>query len=269
MRNLEARGRALSTAASAPPSAEPETPSGSSLPDITTTTFTVPGLPVPLEMANGNKKKGFLKEMLAVQGTKTVFADAATNHAQAPTAATEVHTSAVRPEPPATSSAETEAFPPSALNLTPPRPSRQTRMLAPSEQTDLPSNVFVTSQVYEWRRDQGRRKKGGKDSQQRSTAAAAPPAPDEGEDMELDDQETSVLPVPAVTTESASRPEPETEAGSSDDPWMQSESQWLAAEEAFVKGGNARGTFVPAAHEDVRPGDTVAWQVCTPRHIAI
>lgn len=33
-------------------------------------------LPVPRDMANRNKKKGFLREMLGVQGTKTVFEDA-------------------------------------------------------------------------------------------------------------------------------------------------------------------------------------------------
>ncbi|WVO15659.1 hypothetical protein L204_103319 [Cryptococcus depauperatus] len=38
-----------------------------------TTTFTTPQLPLPRDMSNRNKKKGFLKEMAGVKGTKIVF----------------------------------------------------------------------------------------------------------------------------------------------------------------------------------------------------
>jgi hypothetical protein len=49
---------------------------GSNVPVVNgTTTLTTSALPVPKAMANRNKKKGFLKEMMAVQGTKTVFDD--------------------------------------------------------------------------------------------------------------------------------------------------------------------------------------------------
>jgi hypothetical protein len=98
-------------------------------------------LPVPRSMANRNKKRGFLKEMMDVQGSKTVFGfgeDAQGSSTPLPVKAV--------------SAAQSETATPSVVDSTPtratPRTAASKRVVPPSEM-DLPSNVFVTHQVYE------------------------------------------------------------------------------------------------------------------------
>lgn len=56
-----------------------------------TTTFTTPELPIPKDMSNKNKKRGFLREMAGLRGKKTVFhADTDGASASLPDTATEV-----------------------------------------------------------------------------------------------------------------------------------------------------------------------------------
>jgi hypothetical protein len=98
-------------------------------------------LPVPKFMANRNKKKGFMKEMSNVQGTKIVFGETVLPLSE-PTQVglgSEVEVQAALGQLPVLLTPQKEPI--TAV----PR-----RVLPPSEM-DLPSNVFVTHQVYDRR----------------------------------------------------------------------------------------------------------------------
>ena len=119
--------------------------------EISTTTFTNPGLPVPA-MSNRNKKKGFLKEMMTVRGTKTVFGqgEMLNGRENLPVDAGEedaIHT----PSKPngyinrvGNSSSNKRKF---------------VRVIAPSQLEVIPNNVFVSSMEFSIprRRADGRR----------------------------------------------------------------------------------------------------------------
>ncbi|KAK8846621.1 hypothetical protein IAR55_005707 [Kwoniella newhampshirensis] len=133
-------------------------------------TFTNPTLPLPREMSNRNKKRGFLKEMTAVKGTKIVFdggasAGISVNHVNG-NGNGDVEASDgqgdVSPDPEWTMEDTTlpngseydhdqsVAYPASS---TP----RRVKIVPPSQMTDLPSNVFVTSAEFARARSPGRR----------------------------------------------------------------------------------------------------------------
>lgn len=223
----------------------------------TTTTYTVPGLPVPLEMANGNKKKGFLKEMLAVQGTKTVFQ--------------EVSSQPARTEPAREEEQETP-FPSTALNLTPPPPTaratRRAALVPPSEQKNLPPNLFVTSQVFDWRTHDRAKAKGrgkGKDPQPNDAPAqpvAAQAEEDEDMEMEMEDGDEPITQPAGAAPTAASAIEGE-DGGekSSDDPWVLSTQAWTAAERQWRVPGGKWKHIHPGTDHSLSAGDAIAWQV--------
>lgn len=117
--------------------------------NIDTTTSTRSELPVPKAMANRNKKKGFLREMANVQGTKTVFGEDAQGSS---TPLKNVNPSIVESTPNATPNRSTTWA--------------QSRVIPPSELEVLPSNVFVTHVEYQrngWTPRQ-RNQRGGQDA---------------------------------------------------------------------------------------------------------
>ncbi|OXC61851.1 hypothetical protein C358_02709 [Cryptococcus neoformans MW-RSA852] len=132
-----------------------------------TTTFTTPELPIPRDMSNKNKKKGFLREMAGLRGKKTVFhADTDGVSASLPDIATEVDQSPSSAFPLGGSGNHLQSqqnlfqgdwtldgiFHEDAvdgdnqrhLNFSTSTPLRSLRNIPPSELTSLPDNVFVT-----------------------------------------------------------------------------------------------------------------------------
>ena len=153
-----------------------------SLGDITT--FTTSELPVPKSMANRNKKRGFMKEMQNAQGTKTVFGSDA-QASSTPVANVPIEdvndTTVLTPQPTGTST-------------------MQRRVLPPSEM-DLPSNVFVSHQVYDRRGWTPR----GRAARHRAEADAAEEEEEDQEEeemeMEMDaeeEEEEPTKPIPFV-----------------------------------------------------------------------
>lgn len=96
-------------------------------------TSTQSELPVPKSMANRNKKKGFLKEMVNVQSTRTVFGD----DAQGSSTPLKNHKGTITAD--------------TTMSSTPNQSSSQvqSRVIPPSELEVLPSNVFVTHVEYQ------------------------------------------------------------------------------------------------------------------------
>jgi hypothetical protein len=97
--------------------------------------YTQSELPVPKFMANRNKKKGFMKEMNNAQGTKIVFGDDAE----------------ARSTPVGEQARLAEGQEESISVLTPQHTGAFTKRVLPPSEMDLPSNVFVTHQVYDRR----------------------------------------------------------------------------------------------------------------------
>jgi hypothetical protein len=138
------------------------------------TSFTTSELPVPKSMANRNKKRGFMKEMSNVQGTKIVFGSDAQGSSTpvADVPIKDINDSTTFLTPQATGNSTT---------------TRERRVLPPSEM-DLPSNVFVTHQVYDRRGWTPR----GRAARHRAEAAAVEEEESEDEEeqeMDLDVEE--------------------------------------------------------------------------------
>ncbi|OCF37736.1 hypothetical protein I316_00863 [Kwoniella heveanensis BCC8398] len=120
------------------------------------TTAATSELPIPRSTANRNKKRGFLEDMKAKRGTKTVFASAFDQgHDRLVDIVEETTTRASQPERPQPVDIDGSFALPyiaeDSLSLstqlqTP--SSKRARITAPSEMTDLPSNVFVTSAEF-------------------------------------------------------------------------------------------------------------------------
>lgn len=107
-----------------------------------TVSFTSSELPVPKSMANRNKKKGFLKEMNNVKGTKTVFGDDAQ--------ASSTPIKAARPgESVSVTEDSTSATPTNDVSEGTTHRTPVSRRVVPPSEMELPSNVFVTHQVYD------------------------------------------------------------------------------------------------------------------------
>lgn len=131
---------------------------------LATTTPTNPGLQMPKEMANRNKRKGFFREMNALQGTRTVFSDQAAEAPAAVGAAGPVvngeheghgghggHGDGTpkRVKQLALDGVHTPLTSPlTTTPITTPRTTVLPRIVPPSEKV-LPSNVFVTSREFE------------------------------------------------------------------------------------------------------------------------
>lgn len=116
---------------------------------VSTTTTTTPLLPLPNKMngmANRNKKRGFLKHMAGVKGSKTVFEAAANGVGSVEPTEQEAivdGVGAVEPNDKVTMTGIDGGI----HSIEPATPSRYQRVVPPSEQ-DLPSNVFVTHVEY-------------------------------------------------------------------------------------------------------------------------
>ncbi|KAK4685082.1 hypothetical protein P7C73_g5071, partial [Tremellales sp. Uapishka_1] len=138
-RNIRRRRARLLKKLEAEGQAPPASGSGGATPDKaingTTTTFQV-SRPIVSEMENRNKKKGFLREMKGLRGSRTVFEE--------PTAV---------PNGDADTAFPLEGPEDGEMNGT--LSTAQKRVVPPSERQDLPSNVFVTSQEYDGKRDNG------------------------------------------------------------------------------------------------------------------
>jgi hypothetical protein len=114
-----------------------------------TTVFTTPGLPLPREMANRNKRKGFLKEMVWMRGTRTVFG-AGQEELGRQDMSMEVDLSP-RPDKNAANGMNGWNGVETIKDVSAARstPARKAHVIPPSEMRRLPSNVFVTSQEFE------------------------------------------------------------------------------------------------------------------------
>lgn len=130
-----------------------------------TTIFTTPELPIPRDMSNRNKKKGFLREMAEIRGKKTVFhadtdgvspplPDIASRADQSPGSAfpfagsghSQSHQNLSQRDWTLDGMLYGDAFDgdnrrPSFSTSTPQRPLHN---ICPSESTNLPDNIFVT-----------------------------------------------------------------------------------------------------------------------------
>lgn len=141
------------------------------LPSLQTTTVpTTQQLPVPRQMENRNKKRGFLRDKgFQANGTKTVFAEgegegesdevvsSGVNGASAsPVPAPKEPTPEPQPQPQPQEDTSRSA-PPTPIRV--PEPTPHARLVPPSEKTNLPNNVFVTSRVFPFMTDNARRKK--------------------------------------------------------------------------------------------------------------
>ena len=87
---------------------------------------------VPIGVSNRNKKKGFLKEMMQVRGTKTVFE---LDTAQSTQTFELEHGSTAQP-------VDIDTVP------SPNNPTKRPKWIAPSDLESLPDNVFVTSMEF-------------------------------------------------------------------------------------------------------------------------
>jgi hypothetical protein len=139
--------------------------------------YTQSELPVPKSMANRNKKKGFMKEMNNVQGTKIVFGDDAE----------------ARSTPVAEQARLAEGQEESISALTPQHTGASTKRVLPPSEMDLPSNVFVTHQVYD-RRGWTPKGRGGR----RQAEVVVEEAEEEEQDMEVDEEEEISPKIPTV-----------------------------------------------------------------------
>ena len=210
----------------------PEQPS---LGDITT--FTTSELPVPKSMANRNKKKGFMKEMQNAQGTKIVFGSDA-QASSTPVADVPIKdiddTTVLTPQPTGTSVTQRRVLPPSEM--------------------DLPSNVFVSHQVYDRRGWTPR----GRTARHRAEAAAAVEEEEEEEEMEMDveeEEEESKQPIP-MSAVLADLPNGAVDLFSPAKGYSDDDNMWTKAEERFDELPIIDRQTLPAKES------IIAWKVC-------
>jgi hypothetical protein len=209
-----------------------------------TVSFTNSELPVPKSMANRNKKKGFLREMTSVQGTKTVFGDD-TQASSTPIKnmrriqATEDR-SIVTVDSSITTSKGDAAY------STPNRQPVSSRVVPPSEM-DLPSNVFVTHQVYDrhgWA-PRGRRGRGQQDESVVMGDEATGEQVEEGHPVDVPGISTGAL------VDSTLAVNGEEEQAVVDDAGV-----WEEAESGFDTLAPVTGLHL------LRKGIKLAWKVC-------
>jgi hypothetical protein len=207
-----------------------------SLGDITT--FTTSELPVPKSMANRNKKRGFMKEMQNAQGTKIVFGSDA-QASSTPVADIPIdninETTVLTPQPTGTST-------------------MQRRVLPPSEM-DLPSNVFVSHQVYDRRGWTPR----GRAARHRAEAAVAVEQEEEEEmEMEMDveeEEEEPKQPIP-MSAVPVDLPNGAVDLFSPAKGYSDDDNMWTKAEERFDELPIIDRQSLPARES------IIAWKVC-------
>jgi hypothetical protein len=200
------------------------------------TTFTTSELPVPKSMANRNKKKGFMKEMQNAQGTKIVFGSDA-QASSTPVADVPIdninETTVLTPQP-------------TGNSIT------QRRVLPPSEM-DLPSNVFVSHQVYDRRGWTPR----GRAARHRAEAAAAAEEEEEME-MEMDveeEEEEPKQPIP-MSAVPVDLPNGAVDLFSPAKGYSDDDNMWTKAEERFDELPIIDRQTLPAKES------IIAWKVC-------
>jgi hypothetical protein len=207
-----------------------------SLGDITT--FTTSELPVPKSMANRNKKKGFMKEMQNAQGTKIVFGSDA-QASSTPVADVPIDnindTTVLTPQPTGTSMTQRRVLPPSEM--------------------DLPSNVFVSHQVYDRRGWTPR----GRAARHRAEAAAAVEEEEEEEmEMEMDveeEEEEPKQPIP-MSAVPVDLPNGAVDLFSPAKGYSDDDNMWTKAEERFDELPIIDLQSLPAKES------IIAWKVC-------
>jgi hypothetical protein len=120
---------------------------------------------VPRDIANPNKKKGFRNAMIGQTATRVVFDDAARGEGTVAGAAAAEEEKA--PSPPAT-----------PVRVTQPTQPVRRKFVPPSEMESLPSNVFVTSREFAFKKDEERRRADERAAKLAAKAAkAAEPKP--------------------------------------------------------------------------------------------
>jgi len=204
------------------------------------TTFTTSELPVPKSMANRNKKRGFMKEMQNAQGTKIVFGSDA-QASSTPVADVPIKdiddTTVLTPQPTGTSTTQRRVLPPSEM--------------------DLPSNVFVSHQVYDRRGWTPR----GRAARHRAEAAAAVEEEEEEEEemeMEMDVEEAEEkpeqpIPISAVPVD---LPNGAVDLFSPAKGYSDDDNMWTKAEERFDELPVIDLQSLPAKES------IIAWKVC-------
>jgi hypothetical protein len=202
------------------------------------TTFTTSELPVPKSMANRNKKKGFMKEMQNAQGTKIVFGSDA-QASSTPVADVPIdninETTVLTPQPTGTSVTQRRVLPPSEM--------------------DLPSNVFVSHQVYDRRGWTPR----GRAARHRAEAAAAVEEEEEEEmEMEMDveeEEEEPKQPIP-MSAVPVDLPNGAVDLFSPAKGYSDDDNMWTKAEERFDELPIIDRQSLPAKES------IIAWKVC-------
>jgi hypothetical protein len=200
------------------------------------TTFTTSELPVPKSMANKNKKRGFMKEMQNAQGTKIVFGSDA-QASSTPVSDVPIKdiddTTVLTPQP-------------TGISIT------QRRVLPPSEM-DLPSNVFVSHQVYDRRGWTPR----SRAARHRAEAAAVEEEEEEEMEMEMDVEEEEEpkhpIPTPAVPVD---LPNGGVDLFSPEKGYSDDDNMWTKAEERFDELPMIDLQSLPAKES------IIAWKVC-------
>lgn len=204
------------------------------------TTFTTSELPVPKSMANRNKKRGFMKEMNNVQGTKTVFgADAqasSTPVAEVPTKDGNESTMILTPQ--------------LTGNTT------MTRRVLPPSEMDLPNNVFVTHQVYD---RHGWKPRGRAARHRAENAAVEEEVEEEEQEMDLDVEEDEVEDAKdfVVPSGPVGLPHGAVDLFTPTKGYNDDDNMWTKAEERFDD--------LPIIHCLSQPakGSIIAWKVCS------
>jgi hypothetical protein len=201
------------------------------------TSFTTSELPVPKSMANRNKKKGFMKEMLNAQGTKIVYGTDA-QASSTPVADVPIivdDSTVLTPQPTGTSTTQRRVLPPSEM--------------------DLPSNVFVTHQVYDRRGWTPR----GRAARHRAEAAAVEEDEEEEMEMEMDVEEEVVEePKQSIPVVPVDLPNGAVDLFSPAKGFMDDDNMWTKAEERFDELPLIDLQSLPAKES------IIVWKVCQP-----
>jgi len=203
-----------------------------SLGDVTT--FTTSELPVPKSMANRNKKRGFMKEMQNAQGTKIVFGSDA-QASSTPVADVPIKevddTTVLTPQPTGNSTTQRRVLPPSEM--------------------DLPSNVFVSHQVYDRRGWTPR----SRAARHRAEAQALEEEEEEEMEMEMDveEEEEEKQPISAIPVD---LPNGAVDLFSPAKGYSDDDNMWTKAEERFDELPIIDLQSLPAKES------IIAWKVC-------
>ena len=202
------------------------------------TTFTSSELPVPKSMANRNKKRGFMKEMNNVQGTKTVFGSDA-----------QASSTPIADVPIKDANDSTTYLTPQLTG-----PSTTTRRVLPPSEMDLPNNVFVTHQVYDRRGWTPR----GRAARHRAEALVQEEQDEEEEEQEMEmdvDEEEEVIRGDPVSTGPSGLLNGAVDIFSPAKGYNDEDGMWTKAEERFDE------LLTVNRHSKPAKESVIAWKV--------